>query len=54
MLSTADTKQIRDFTQGKIFRQLLMLALPLMAISFIQMTYNMVDLIWIGRRAVGL
>ena len=49
MLSTADTKQIRDFTQGKIFRQLLMLALPLMAISFIQMTYNMVDLIWIGR-----
>lgn len=40
---------IRDFTQGGIFRQLITLAMPLMAVSFIQMTYNMVDIIWIGR-----
>lgn len=41
--------QIRDLTQGSITRQLLRLAMPLMAISFIQMGYNLVDLIWIGR-----
>lgn len=40
---------ICDFTQGGIFRQLITLAMPLMAVSFIQMTYNMVDIIWIGR-----
>lgn len=40
---------IRDFTQGGIFRQLITLAMPLMAVSFIQMTYSMVDIIWIGR-----
>lgn len=28
---------------------MIILALPLMAISFIQMTYNLVDIIWIGR-----
>lgn len=44
-----DKTHIRDFTQGGIFRQLIKLALPLMAVSFIQMTYNMVDIIWIGR-----
>ncbi len=44
-----DTTSIRDFTQGGIFRQLIRLAMPLMAVSFIQMTYNMVDIIWIGR-----
>jgi len=40
---------VRDLTQGSIFRQLISLALPLMAISFIQMTYNLVDILWIGR-----
>lgn len=43
------TSAVRDLTRGGIFRQLLTLALPLMAISFIQMTYNLVDIIWIGR-----
>ena len=43
------TPNIRDLTRGSIFRQLLTLALPLMAISFIQMTYNLVDILWIGR-----
>ena len=40
---------VRDLTNGSIFHQLLSLALPLMAISFIQMAYNLVDIIWIGR-----
>lgn len=43
------TSAIRDLTQGGIFRQLITLALPLMAISFIQMAYNLVDILWIGR-----
>jgi len=43
------TPAIRDLTQGGIFRRLISLALPLMAISFIQMAYNLVDIIWIGR-----
>lgn len=43
------TSAVRDLTQGSIFRQLITLALPLMAISFIQMTYNLVDILWIGR-----
>ncbi len=40
---------VRDLTQGKIFRELFSLALPLLAISFIQMAYNLVDILWIGR-----
>jgi putative MATE family efflux protein len=40
---------VRNLTQGDIFRQLISLALPLMAISFIQMTYNLVDILWIGK-----
>ncbi len=40
---------IRDFTRGNVFGQLIKLATPLLAIGFIQMTYNLVDLVWIGR-----
>ena len=40
---------VRDLTQGNIFRELFTLALPLLAISFIQMAYNLVDILWIGR-----
>lgn len=43
------SEAIRDFTQGSIFKQLIKLAMPIMAVSFIQMTYTMVDIIWIGR-----
>ena len=39
----------RDFTTGSISRQLTKLALPLMATSFIQMAYNLIDLAWVGR-----
>ena len=41
--------QYRDFTTGSISRQLTKLALPLMATSFVQMAYNLIDLAWVGR-----
>ncbi len=41
--------KVRDLTRGGIFYQLFSLALPLLAISFIQMAYNLVDILWIGR-----
>ncbi|NLY19858.1 MAG: MATE family efflux transporter, partial [Tissierellia bacterium] len=34
---------------GDIKGSLVKMSLPLMGISFIQMTYNMVDTIWLGR-----
>jgi len=40
---------VRDLTRGSIFRQLISLAFPLMAIGFIQMAYNLVNILWIGR-----
>ena len=42
-----------DLTEGKIRGTLLKLALPIMATSFIQMAYNMTDMIWIGRLGSG-
>ena len=38
----------KDFTQGNIARQIVMLALPIMGTAFIQMAYNMTDMLWIG------
>ncbi|MGL6174132.1 MAG: MATE family efflux transporter [Cellulosilyticaceae bacterium] len=38
-----------DLTQGHIISKLIGLALPIMGTSFIQMAYNMTDMIWIGR-----
>jgi len=38
-----------DFTSGKIFASLIKMAVPIMATSFIQMAYNLIDMIWIGR-----
>lgn len=36
-------------TEGNIFRAIMKLALPIMGTSFVQMAYNMTDMIWIGR-----
>lgn len=41
-------KQV-DLLSGSILQTLTKLALPIMATSFIQMAYNLVDMIWIGR-----
>ena len=38
-----------DLTEGKIIDKLVILALPIMGTSFIQMAYNMVDMIWVGK-----
>ncbi len=42
-----------DLIQGNITQSLFRLALPVMGTSFIQMAYNMVDTIWIGRLGSG-
>ena len=36
-------------TKGPITKALVKLALPIMATSFVQMTYTMMDMIWLGR-----
>jgi len=47
---SGDKKMIRnDLTKGNIFDKLVKLALPIMGTSFLQMAYNMIDMIWIGR-----
>lgn len=38
-----------DLVSGKILRSLIALSLPILGTSFIQMAYNMTDMIWIGR-----
>lgn len=35
--------------QGNIFEELVKLAIPIMGTSFLQMAYNLIDMIWIGR-----
>lgn len=39
----------KDLTQGRINRQLFVLAMPIMATSFIQMAYSLTDMAWVGR-----
>ncbi|TYB30280.1 MAG: MATE family efflux transporter, partial [Candidatus Mcinerneyibacterium aminivorans] len=43
----------KDFTRGNILNQLIKLSLPIMGTSFIQMTYNLTDLFWIGHVGSG-
>ncbi len=38
-----------DLTQGSILKGLIMMALPIMGTSFLQMAYNLTDMVWIGR-----
>lgn len=40
---------IINLTEGKIRRSLVKLALPIMGTGFIQMAYNLTDIIWLGR-----
>ena len=42
------TKTI-DLLHGRIMRSLCVLALPIVMTYFIQMAYNFIDMIWIGR-----
>lgn len=38
-----------DLLNGSILKALIAMALPIMATSFLQMAYNMTDMIWIGK-----
>ncbi|MGB3368223.1 MAG: MATE family efflux transporter [Acidaminobacteraceae bacterium] len=38
-----------DLVNGNILKVLIYLAFPIMATSFLQMAYNLVDMLWIGR-----
>ena len=38
-----------DLVSGKILEPLIKLSLPILGTSFIQMAYNLVDMIWIGK-----
>lgn len=38
-----------NLTEGNIFSTLVKLALPIMGTSFIQMAYNLTDIMWLGR-----
>lgn len=41
-------EQHNDLTKGPILKGLLKMALPIMGTSFIQMAYNLTDMLWIG------
>ncbi|MDR2914790.1 MAG: MATE family efflux transporter, partial [Tannerella sp.] len=41
--------EVNNLTEGKIYKQLIQLALPIMATGFIQMAYTLTDMVWIGR-----
>ena len=38
-----------DLTEGPIFSKLIKLSLPIIGTSFIQMAYNLTDVLWLGR-----
>lgn len=40
---------VRILTEGKIYKKLIQLALPIMATGFIQMAYTLTDMAWVGR-----
>lgn len=42
-----------DLTQGSILQALTRLAIPIIATSFVQMAYNLTDMIWVGRVGSG-
>jgi putative MATE family efflux protein len=42
-----------NLTNGSIIKALFRLAIPIMGTSFVQMAYNMTDMIWVGRIGSG-
>lgn len=42
-----------DLLHGPIFKSLSLLAIPIMATYFIQMAYNLIDMLWIGYLGAG-
>lgn len=46
-------RQHVDLLKGNITTALGKLSIPIMATSFIQMAYNMIDMIWLGKVGSG-
>ena len=44
-------KQKANLTSGEIKSSLFSMAIPLMGVAFVQMTYNLVDMFWLGRHS---
>lgn len=42
-------KDKRNLTEGNILSQLILISLPIMGTSLVQMAYNLTDLFWLGR-----
>ncbi len=42
-------KAVGKLTEGNIRYALIMLAIPIMATTFMQMSYNFINMIWVGR-----
>jgi Na+-driven multidrug efflux pump len=42
-----------NLTEGSITKTLFKLALPIMGTSFVQMAYNLIDMLWVGRIGTG-
>lgn len=40
---------VNNLTEGNILKKLIILALPIMGTSFIQMAYNLTDMFWVGK-----
>ncbi|HHY09375.1 MAG TPA: hypothetical protein GX528_02285, partial [Firmicutes bacterium] len=38
-----------NLTEGNILNALIRLAMPIIGTSFVQMAYNLTDMIWVGR-----
>jgi len=47
--SSVNMQNRTDLTEGPIFSKLIKLSLPIIGTSFIQMAYNLTDVIWLGR-----
>ena len=41
-----------DLTEGGIVEKLVKIAIPIMATSFIQIAYNLIDMMWVGKMVV--
>ena len=46
-------EKISNLTHGNITKKLFKLALPIMGTSFVQMAYNLIDMIWVGKIGTG-
>lgn len=46
-------EKISNLTGGSITKTLFKLALPIMGTSFVQMAYNLIDMIWVGKVGTG-